>query len=64
MPIYGPDNGDMDEALIQRFDEEAIIKDNGTWTVLRGPFLDSGDAPDQAVRVDIAKVWFVSGRWE
>jgi len=64
IPIYGPDSGDMDEALIQRFDEEPIIKDNGTWTVLRGPFLDSGDAPDEAVRVDIAKVWFVSGRWQ
>lgn len=64
---YGPAKspGSDTSVLVKRESEPLFKKEGRTWSVLRGPDVGSNfDAPDKARRVDVAKVWFVSGRWQ
>ena len=64
---YAPDKAKTADSnvLVKRDREPLFTKTNGTWAVLRGPDVGSNfDARDKAKRIDVARVWFVKGRWE
>lgn len=51
--------------LLKRDGEPEFLKATGTWSVLRGPDVGSNfEARDEAKRIEVAKVWFVTGRWQ